>query len=441
MTVFDGRSILRAPPGQRRQSLRSLHADLQLVTETLAIELACPGLREPDWSQAQWAIAPAVAAIHGVSALLGRRLSWRGPDEWMEFLRDQELQTAQRFFRMQQLLQRLNCAAQDAKVCLVPLKGAALYADGVYAAGERPMADIDLLVSPQQARRATELIERLGFEERVRNARHIVFESTRKVTPARLGEHSDNDLKIELHCAVREPLPLRAVDVSEQIFPRRLQPGMNAYPSRGALLCHLLLHAAGSVCYRGLRLLQLEDIARLTASMRSEHWNAWRQQMGKPLWWSFPPLCLTARYYGGIPHSVLEEIAEQCHWWLRHSSRRCTLGTVSCSHLWVRAFPGIGWASTPGELLRYMLSRMLPDSSTRAQRRRLVALQPQVSGGSWGRLSQTQRVMRWLAAPQPRHETLEPVRAALNRAHQHRLQTSGETASMRLYRPVKKRAS
>ena len=35
--------------------------------------------------------------------------------------------------------------AQDAGVAIVPLKGAALHANGLYLAGDRPMADIDLL--------------------------------------------------------------------------------------------------------------------------------------------------------------------------------------------------------------------------------------------------------------------------------------------------------
>ena len=42
-------------------------------------------------------------------------------------------------------------------IALVPLKGAALHAMGIYAAGERPMADVDLLVREEQSPRATEI--------------------------------------------------------------------------------------------------------------------------------------------------------------------------------------------------------------------------------------------------------------------------------------------
>jgi hypothetical protein len=48
-------------------------------------------------------------------------------------------------------------------VALVALKGAALHAQGIYSAGERPMADLDLLVSEDNMARATELLTELGF--------------------------------------------------------------------------------------------------------------------------------------------------------------------------------------------------------------------------------------------------------------------------------------
>jgi hypothetical protein len=43
-------------------------------------------------------------------------------------------------------------------------------------------------------------------------------------------------------------------------------------------------------------------------------------------------------------------------------------------------------------------------------------MQPRVSGGSWAQLSQGRRVLRWMMARQARHETLQPVRAALGDA-------------------------
>jgi len=52
---------------------------LRKITETLAGELACPTQHAPAWSDFEWKIARAVAAMHGVSPLLSRTLRWRGP--------------------------------------------------------------------------------------------------------------------------------------------------------------------------------------------------------------------------------------------------------------------------------------------------------------------------------------------------------------------------
>lgn len=369
-----------------------------------------------------------MAAIHGVSALLAQRLCWDGPQAFVEFLREQQAHTAQCYIGIRQLLRRLEYAARENDLALTPLKGAALYAAGFYRPGERPMADLDLLVRPQQASRAIELLRHMGYRESDRSARHVVLERDDAGKPAALGEHRSNGLKIELHSELREILPLRAVDISALVFPRKAQPGLNSYPSTRELLNHVLLHAAGSLCYGQLRLLHLEDIARLAARMTMEDWRGWIAQPHLPLWWSFPPLRVAARYYGCVPEEVLSEAGARCHWWLRRGSRRYTLAEVSVSHLWVRAFPGIRWARTPYELLAYMMSRILPSAHTLARRRDLAMEQPRICGGPWAQLSQAQRMLRWLVAAQPRHETLEPVRAALRRADHLQAAASGGPA-------------
>lgn len=393
-----------------------LQRSLWTITERFAVELASLAEQPPDWSAEEWAIAPAVVAIHGVGALLAQKLCWTGPAAWTRFLREQQRHTAERFEHTQLLLGQLEHAAREARLALLPLKGAALYDRGIYGPGQRPMADLDLLVQPQQAAAAAALLQRLGFLERGRTCRHVVFERADAPLPAALGEHAGNGLKIELHGTVREPLPLQAVDLSASLFPPRPRAGLNAYRSPGALLNHLLLHAAGAACHRELRLLHLEDIARLAARMQFEDWRQWLCQTPQPAWWAYPPLCLVERYYRCIPPRVLGETGARCQWWLRRSCRDLTLTEVSISHPWVSAFPGIAWARTPAALVAYLMARVLPSAATRAQRRSLAALQPRVSGGSWAQLSQAQRVLRWLQAPQPRHETLEPVRAALQAA-------------------------
>jgi hypothetical protein len=402
------------------RALKALQLALQKTTEVLASELGNPTATAPAWSEAEWAVARAVAAIHGVSPLLADTLRWQGPVAWARFLAEQKAHTAQRFQRIEQLLQRMDRRAYEAGIALVPLKGAALHAMGIYAAGERPMADIDLLVREEQSRGAIEVFVGLGFLETLRTWKHRVFEQSGHEAPVALGEHARNGIKLELHCRIAEVLPRRVVDVTPSVFSEPLHPGLNSYPSKAALLIHLLLHAAGALIARSLRLLQLHDIARLSARMTDEDWEELLRRAALTadgsLWWAFPPLALAARYYECVPDRVLTRAANDCHWTLRRVYRRRQLSAASHSHLWISAFPGIEWARSPRAMFEYAAARVMPHAETVHLRRVFASVQPCVSGGPWAQLSQRQRMLRWMTSRQARHETLQPVRAALREA-------------------------
>src|ERR1700728_2028790 len=95
---------------------RKLQAALTRVTERLAHELARPTSKAPDWSDFEWNIAKAVAAMHGVSPLLSRSLRWRGPERWMHFLEEQSVHVTQRHARIERLLLQIDQAAREASV-------------------------------------------------------------------------------------------------------------------------------------------------------------------------------------------------------------------------------------------------------------------------------------------------------------------------------------
>jgi len=402
-------------------SLKAMQTALRKTTEALASELASPTATAPDWSETEWLVARAVSAIHGVSALLADRLRWRGPTGWTEFLADQKSHTAKRFVRVEQLLHLIDSRARDEGIALVALKGAALYASGIYTAGERPMADIDLLVRDEAAQRTARLIEALGFHESYATWKHRVFAPDRCETPATLGEHPGNDINIELHTRIKEILPLRPVEVSELVFPRQPHPGLNDYASKAGLLIHVLLHASGAMISRGVRLLHLQDVARLSVSMTKADWEEVFRQAAttddRTLWWAYPPLALASRYYSCVPDPVLARAASGCHWLLKRVYRRRTLSDVSLSHLWITAFPGIEWARSLREMLAYAGKRVVPNAQTRYLRNAFATVQPRVSGGPWAQMSQSRRMLRWVMLRQARHETVQPVRAALSDAH------------------------
>src|SRR5579863_9044854 len=120
----------------RMPPLAAVQAALHRITESLAIGLAGADAGLPAWSELEWRLAPAVAAIHGVSPLLTATLPWQGPPHWASFLAEQRRHTLLRQQRIDEMLARIEAHSRSAGIAVVPLKGAALQRAGVYAAGE-----------------------------------------------------------------------------------------------------------------------------------------------------------------------------------------------------------------------------------------------------------------------------------------------------------------
>jgi hypothetical protein len=397
-------------------SAMPLHVALRKITEKLAGELGSPTRLAPDWSDFEWLIARSVAAMHGVSPLLSRKLLWRGPPGWMQFLEQQRSHTEKRHARIAELLQSVDRLAREAGVAAVGLKGPALYAMDLYAIGDRPMADIDLLVRPRDAQRAARLLESLGYHEFLRSWKEQVFSPLDERIPGALGEHSNNIIKIDLHERICERLPWFLTDATEFIFPSRAQAGLNSYPTTASLMHHLLLHAAGSMTIRSLRLLQLNDLAQLSSRMTSSDWDqllaSSERQPG--LWWALPPLRMVSRYYPSkIPARVLAAVAEDCPYVLNRITANRTLYDVSYSYPWVEAFPGIEWAQSIREMMGYAATRILPNSRHIELRKKVATSEAWAAGNQWSRLSQTRRVLRWLSSRPTRSVTMHAVNAAL----------------------------
>ena len=346
------------------------------------------------------------------------RCTGGAPRGWVDFLEEQRAHTSSRHARIDELLLQIDRLTRKQGVAAMALKGAALHSLGVYAGGERPMADVDLLVRPQDAERTARLIESLGFRESHTNWKERVFMPVDDRAAAGLGEHANNNIKIELHERICEGLPRQIADVSELIFPSRPQPGLNAYPSRAALMIHLLLHAAGSTVIQSLRLIQLHDVALLARRMEAADWNEVLEYRSKQrLWWALPPLQLTARYYSStVPVRILRALKLDCPWHLERIYRQRKLSDVSYSHLWVDAFPGIEWSRSVPEMLKYTVSRVRPSAKHIALRNMDAKTESWASGDEWSRLSQSRRILRWVTSRPTRPVTMHVVRAALAHA-------------------------
>jgi hypothetical protein len=394
----------------------ALEGILRKITERLAEELGSPKQALPDWSECEWIIARAVAAMHGVSPLLSRALRWRGPAGWTGFLEEQRAHTAKRHEGIEDLLSCLDQRAREAGIAALTLKGVALHALGVYQAGDRPMADVDLLVRPADAPRTAKMLESLGFAESFKTWKECVFTRVDERTPAALGEHSNNGVKIELHERICEKLPWRITDVSEYVFPPHPEPGLNAYPSKASLMIHLLLHAAGAMAFQSLRLLHLHDLALLSSQLSEQDWNAVLKagERGRGPWWAFPPLNLTSRYFPSmIPVWVLVALSDDCPYLLKRAARHRTLCDVSYSHLWIDALPGLEWSQSLREVLEYVASRVRPSAKHIALREHTAKSEAWAIRGQWSQLSQSRRILRWITSRPTRPVTMHAVRAAL----------------------------
>jgi hypothetical protein len=397
---------------------RAIQAALRTTTETLAHSLAGRSAPAAEWSDYEWRIAKATAAIHGVSALLHGLPGPQGPSDWMRFLREQRQHVLDRHGRIQELLRQIDTRARNEGLACVALKGAALHALGLYEPGERPMADVDLLVAEADAGRARRLIESFGFHRELVTWKHDVFAPGSGGVAGALGEHATDPIKIELHSGIAEAFPMNVTSITRTVWPECPTPGLNPYPSRSALMAHVLLHAAGTTVFRSLRLLHLHDIARLSQRMTQADWNELLFPADDAArWWALPPLQLTARYFrDAIPAYVLDALAADCPRLLRGHYRMQTLSDVSLSRLWVDAFPGIEWSGSAVEMVRYVGSRLRPSAETLALRRALLRSAPAGSQSQWQQLSQGRRMLRWLTSRPARDETLRVVHAALHGA-------------------------
>jgi hypothetical protein len=399
--------------------LAIVQSALHRITESLALSLSDPGAESPPWSALEWRLAPAVAAMHGVSALLARSLPWQGPPQWTDFLAEQRRHTLLRQQRIDELLATIDERSRTAGICVVALKGAALQMAGIYAAGERPMADIDLLVDPADIEAAVAVLLALSYRDAGTTWKHQGFDPPAAERQASLGEHADNPIKIDLHHRICERLPLTPTDLTDFVYSRHPNPGLSGYPCAAALLAHVLAHAAGNMTARGLRLIQVCDIARLGQRMTHADWEEFLRLHGngRRLWWAVPPLAIATRYFPGtIPGGVLAELEPACPWLLRRIARRRTLADFSYSHLYIDPIPGIIWSRSLAQALLYVGSRVVPSREQRLQMQIASRTGPWSAEPRWHRQSQMRRIIQWISSRPTRTETLQPVRAALSRA-------------------------
>jgi hypothetical protein len=105
-------------------------------------------------------------------------------------------------------------------------------------------------------------------------------------------------------------------------------------------------------------------------------------------------------------------LKDDCRFVLRALGAKKSLVDVSYSYLWVKAFPGIEWSKSIGELLGFAASRVRPNALHLAHRKQTATSQGWAKQDDWSSLSQGRRMLRWLTSRQTRPATMHAIAAA-----------------------------
>ncbi len=185
-----------------------------------------------------------------------------------EFLALQRERSLLRGKRIASVLSEVVTKLGKEGIGAVALKSAVLAFTRYADPGDRPMADLDLLLAdPGLMERATAAIRMLGFHVLHDTGRHRVFALDGERVERHAEEHPGNPLRIELHRHYRIDVLGERLDVTRALLAEPSAFTVNgvavAAPSAEAERALLLAHAAEDFAAKGLRGIQVVDFLRL----------------------------------------------------------------------------------------------------------------------------------------------------------------------------------
>jgi hypothetical protein len=267
-------------------------------------------------------------------------------------------------------------AASDADIAVLPLKGAVLAEQYYGEPGLRPMADIDLLVRPEQASRLDAVMAGLGFTLAEETPRHRDYRRPDERVVSWDGEHPDNPRGVEVHAAVGEHLRAIRYDITAAMWSGATlgsyagAPGLT--PAPGSLLQHLLIHTCHNMVNRRLRLIQLYDIALVAPRVDGPAWHAAARaaiQAGEARL-LYAPLALAESVFGPLaPDGVRESLARSAPPALRRMVRHLTPSAFSlCNRSEVSPAFRLAWYRPGREQIGALLRVIAPSPDELRQR-------------------------------------------------------------------------
>lgn len=301
----------------------------------MAAWLTEPPGSDPGWAPETGPVFKLASRVHGVAPLLHEQLhsvAWLDAALKIWLARQADL-NRQRVARMQAELHDILASFARHKVAVMPLKGSILSARVYEYPGQRPLADLDLLVRPADFERAGHLLRQLGYEPAVAHWKHTEFIKPDNRTVASTEfEHPDNPRKVELHRYCRESFGGPSIDLTaglwQQAHPGELLGQPAFIPEPEVLWLHLLVHHTYHAWQGKARLIQLVDLARLTS--RLTHPIGLLDRVDAR--YTYPSLALLQRYFpAAIDNSLVA--TQQARVSARFQKWVGSLDLVNTSHL------------------------------------------------------------------------------------------------------------
>ena len=199
---------------------------------------------------------------------------------------------------------------------LLFLKGAVLATSYYPDPTKRPLADLDVLIRKRDLKRSVEILLDLGYRFFSRSAEDEVFlrgERKENIWAA------DNVHPIELHFTLREEYAGIGYNLAEEMWTNsRLAAFWDGYeallPRPAALLHHICAHATSDWLIQRGRLMQIDDIRWICATMNDGEWQRFAESVpANGARFVYPALAFTNRYARvDIPEGIMDTLRSNC---------------------------------------------------------------------------------------------------------------------------------
>jgi hypothetical protein len=219
--------------------------------------------------------------------------------------------------RMLEACTEILAAFRQSGIETLLLKGAVLapliYSDPL----QRPLADLDLLIHPEDVAASREImLNQLGYRYYSRSAEDEVYlrgERKSNIWAA------DNVHPVEVHFTLREEYAGIGYELAEIMWRESAerpywQNSTARIPNPAALLLHVCAHTTSDWIIQRGRLMHIDDIRKLCAQMRPADWQTFGQLVQPDTArFIYPALAFVQKYTPlSVPESITDSLREDC---------------------------------------------------------------------------------------------------------------------------------